>query len=566
MREPADNNSTSLNQKHQTDITILDFSKAFDGVPLKAKLDHYGVRGNNLKWISSFLDGRTRKVMVDRSMSNECPVLSGVPQGSVLGLMLFLLYINDITHQLSSRVRLFSDDCLIYREIKSPDDHCILQQDLDKLIEWRHQWQMSFNTAKCYVMRISLATKKNLWQECLMEGNSLELKDDHPYLGVQLSSTLSWECHINLVTAKATRAQGFIRSNLVACDRSAKEKAYFSLVRPLTEYCCVGLSPRQHKLKNKLEKVQCSAACFVANRPHRRRDPDSVTEILNELGLITLVDRRTRAQLTSVYQMTNNLVAIPETYHPALKSTARTRRANLYIRDNIHIEMCHDLCITHKCEFESIFVEAPNDGHSCLIGEVYRVPGVNEQVSIERYETLLQMVSGFNGDVKLASDQNINYLDIEKNSKIRDFLDTFVANGFIPTIMLPTRITHHSSTLIDNIYVKCKQTNKIHSGIITNDIFDYLPIFMLIGKPQPNKQLPLKFKCRSLNEPTLNTIAQYLNDFYWNIMNNIDSDKANELFSKTLTSALDTHAPEKNIKISPTNMLRQNWMSPAFLK
>ena len=117
-------------------------------------------------------------------------------------------------------------------------------------------------------MRISLATKNISRHDYLMEGNSLELKDDHPYLGVQLSSKLSWECHINLVSAKATRALGFLRRNLVACDRSAKEKAYFALVRPLTEYCCVVWSPHQQKLKNKLEKVQR----FVANRPYRRRE------------------------------------------------------------------------------------------------------------------------------------------------------------------------------------------------------------------------------------------------------------------------------------------------------
>ena len=177
-------------------------------------------------------------------------------------------------------------------------------------------------------MRISLATKKISRHDYLMKGNSLELKDDHPCLGVQLSSKLSWKCHTNLVSAKATRALGFLRRNLVACDRSAKEKAYFAIVRPLTEYCCVVWSPHQQKLKNKLEKVQRSAAHFVANRPYRRRDPDSVTEILNELGWRTLEDRRSRARSTSMYKMTNKLLAIPETYHPAPKTTARTRPTN----------------------------------------------------------------------------------------------------------------------------------------------------------------------------------------------------------------------------------------------
>ena len=107
--------------------------------------------------------------------------------------------------------------------------------------------------------------RKILRQNYLMERNSLELKDDHPYLGVQLSSKLSWECDINLVTANATQALGFLRRNLVACDHSAKEKAYFALVRPLTEYFYIVWSPHQQKLKNKLEKVQCSAARFISN-------------------------------------------------------------------------------------------------------------------------------------------------------------------------------------------------------------------------------------------------------------------------------------------------------------
>ena len=131
-------------RKVQVHFAVLDFAKAFNTVPhesLLGKLDHYGVSGNLTTWIRAFLTSRTQRVMVDEELSESVSVDSGVPQGTVLGLLLFLLRINDLTQNVSSTVRLFADDCLIYRPIKN-------QQDLCSLDNWASIWGMRFNIKK----------------------------------------------------------------------------------------------------------------------------------------------------------------------------------------------------------------------------------------------------------------------------------------------------------------------------------------------------------------------------------------------------------------------------------
>ena len=137
-------------EKVQIDMLILDFSKAFDTVPHKKllhKLENYGITGMIGNWVSSFLKNRTQQVLVDGEASDICPVKSGVPQGTVLGPLLFLLHINDLPHAVSSTTRLFADDCLLYRSIKSQSDQLELQADLRALETWAE--------TKCYKMDIS---------------------------------------------------------------------------------------------------------------------------------------------------------------------------------------------------------------------------------------------------------------------------------------------------------------------------------------------------------------------------------------------------------------------------
>ena len=136
----VNNLDRALNRNHrQTDVIIMDFAKAFDKVPhrrLLYKLDYYGIRGSTHKWITSWLSERSQKVVLDGQASDPVPVLSGVPQGSVLGSVLFLIFINNLPENVRSSVRLFADDCVLYRNIESPMDCQILQDDLNSLAQW----------------------------------------------------------------------------------------------------------------------------------------------------------------------------------------------------------------------------------------------------------------------------------------------------------------------------------------------------------------------------------------------------------------------------------------------
>ena len=155
-----DDFANSLRDQKQTDAILLDFSKAFDKVDhlgLLSKLENYGIRGPLLEWTSSFLIGRKQRVVVDGQASPESNVLSGVPQGTVLGPLFFLVYINDISKGLSkgTSIRLFADDSLLYRTINSKKDCEILQQDLDKLQIWEKTWKMEFHPGKCNLLQIT---------------------------------------------------------------------------------------------------------------------------------------------------------------------------------------------------------------------------------------------------------------------------------------------------------------------------------------------------------------------------------------------------------------------------
>jgi hypothetical protein len=290
----------------QSDVIILDFSKAFDTVPhpqLLLKLEHYGVRGQLHKWIASFLTQRTMKVVLEGQSSEEAAVESGVPQGTVLGPLLFLCHINDLPESVNSTVRLFADDCLLYRAIHSMQDHIALQEDLKKLEGWAKEWGMRFNARKCYTMQ----TKTNSSFLYQLDGHILQQVPENPYLGVQIAANLKWSAHTNYVGKKANSILGFLRRNLGNCPKECRRLAYITLVRSVLDYGAIVWSPYLEKDITKLERVQKQAARFIT-KDYSSRETGCVTNMLKELGLHSLQERRRQQRLSMLYKISEGLI------------------------------------------------------------------------------------------------------------------------------------------------------------------------------------------------------------------------------------------------------------------
>ena len=166
-----------------------------------------------LEWIKDFLTNRTQKVVLNNVTSSSVDVLSGVPQGSVLGSLLFLLYINDLPSSVSSNVKLYADDTLVYRIIHTPEDIATLQRDLDILSKWAKKWLMSFNLFKYMHLTITrkthpLPSRYSICDSVIEQSNSAK------YLGVTITNNLSWTEHINKITNKANSTRAFLQRNL----------------------------------------------------------------------------------------------------------------------------------------------------------------------------------------------------------------------------------------------------------------------------------------------------------------------------------------------------------------
>ena len=172
-------------------------------------------------------------------------ITSGVPQGSILGPLLFLVYVNDISTNMSSETRLFADDCTLFRNVLCKQDCISLQNDLTKIFSWSQKWQLSLNISKCKVLCISNKRSPPSYTY-MMNISQLEFVDDFKYLGVHIDSHLKWNDHPSFASHKATRVLNLLRRSMYMCRRSAKERAFTALVRPHLELHCTCLESLYH--------------------------------------------------------------------------------------------------------------------------------------------------------------------------------------------------------------------------------------------------------------------------------------------------------------------------------
>ena len=206
--------------KLQTDVILLDYQKAFDTVPhqrLLSILSSYGIQDETYSWINSWLTRRKQRVIVDGSASAWTPVKSGVPQGTVLGPLMFLIYINDIGDRVLSNLRLFANDCILYRTVTSLEDSKQLQCDLGSISEWSQLWQMNFNIRKCTVLQC-YRTSSPILANYSLASQILECVKEHSYLGIILDQQMTFTSRINYIASKAAKVLNFLKGQCVGIE------------------------------------------------------------------------------------------------------------------------------------------------------------------------------------------------------------------------------------------------------------------------------------------------------------------------------------------------------------
>ena len=201
---------------------FFDLQKAFDTVPhypLLGKLEELGVNRYLLRWICNYLLERKQQVVVDGAISDELPVISGVPQGSVLGPLLFLIYIDGVESVTLSdgTIVLYADDMVLYQLTYSYEDYWLLQQDINVIAMWIANNHLQFNTSKCKYMTISWKRAKELPPTINLNGIPLDGVTEFKYLGILITADLSWTAHINMICTKARRLVGMLYRHVISC-------------------------------------------------------------------------------------------------------------------------------------------------------------------------------------------------------------------------------------------------------------------------------------------------------------------------------------------------------------
>ncbi|MEE4246980.1 MAG: reverse transcriptase family protein [Kangiellaceae bacterium] len=319
-----------LDEGGQVDVIYLDFSKAFDSVSHSLflfKLEHfYGISGSLLDWFKDYLSNRVQRVVVEGEESDWTPVTSGVPQGSILGPFLFLLFINDMPRSVSSAfTALFADDCKIFMPINSNRDSVLLQSDLNELLKWSTNWGMAFNPSKCKVLTITRSHSPVSFNYHL-DGNVLERVCEFRDLGVVFNKNLSFTPHIECIVLKANRVSGIIKRTVgYSAPQYVKLRLFTTLVRPILENCSQVWSPSFKKDIYFIESTQRSMTKYVLNI---FTDEMSYCHRLQALHILPLSYRREVADLMFVFKYLKGFINVDFTDEVSILNNTRTLRSS----------------------------------------------------------------------------------------------------------------------------------------------------------------------------------------------------------------------------------------------
>ena len=283
----------ALDKKKEVRIVFCDISKAFDRVwhdGLIYKLSSMGISGNLLLWFKNYLSDRHQRVVLEGEQSAWGSINAGVPQGSVLGPLLFLVYINDITSVVNSNIRLFADDTTIFVEVDNPDvAAATLNSDLRNMSSWAKRWLIKFSPPKTQSMIIS--NKHEVQHPPLfLDGTRIEHVTSHKHLGITISNNLKWDDHVSSIVTKAGQRVDVLSRLMYKIDRHSLNILYTTFIRPTLEYGDVLLCNLTENQKYQIEMVQKRAGRIVSGATR------GVTRntIYSELGWESLEKRRER--------------------------------------------------------------------------------------------------------------------------------------------------------------------------------------------------------------------------------------------------------------------------------
>ena len=197
-----------INDGKDTCLVFLDVSKAFDKVWLDGllfKIKQLGIVGKLFDWLKAYISGRQQKVVLNGVQSNIRHVTASVPQGSILGPLLFLIYVNDITENMECTVNLFADDTSVQQRINNANSFDIVNRDLQRLTSYGVHWLVKFNATKTDYMIVSKKRNRPNHPNLILNGEIISESENHTHLGVTINNKLSWSVHINMTIAKADR-------------------------------------------------------------------------------------------------------------------------------------------------------------------------------------------------------------------------------------------------------------------------------------------------------------------------------------------------------------------------
>lgn len=322
----------SLERREPVDVIYLDFSRAFDRVPIKRllyKLERIGIEGRLLLWLSSFLSARKFKVRVGDTLSASHDVASGVPQGSVLGPTLFLIYIRDLPDVVSSCIcSIFADDTKLYgNPLHHYDD---IQSDLNAVSSWSSKWLLPLNSSKSTVLHLG---KFNPHRPYTIGSNPLTVVSFQVDLGITITENLSWSAHITNICGRANKFLFLIRKAFLRMSPDTAKKLYTTYVRPILEYGGPVWSCDLVRDANSLEKIQRKASRL----PYGRRRP-SYPDRLLLMDLQPFLSRRERGDAIITFRALKGLF-------PLNLEFLFTKNTNVHLRGH-DLKLSRERCST----------------------------------------------------------------------------------------------------------------------------------------------------------------------------------------------------------------------------